>query len=165
MPQPTENVTDRGPSGSPSRARVALLRAGLAGGFALAFVFLASRIDPSASRASESAGLTFTLPDGVSTDIPSVFYEVNSSSDLGRSLGELRGRKVRVEIVSGRGGAEPTYRVLDADGRVLADGLRADEVYTVDPDLTIDRMGDYPELDESAATVVGPLMLLDAGRE
>ncbi len=142
-----------------SRARTAILRAGIAGGMALAFVLAASLIEPGASRASEQAS-SVVLPEGVSRDIPAIFYQVDSSSDLGRSLGELDGRKFRIEIVSGRGGEPETYRVLDANGSVVADGLRANEVYSVDPDLTIDRMGDFPELE---STLTGePLMLLES---
>ncbi len=142
-----------------SRARTAILRAGIAGGMALAFVLAASLIEPGASRASEAGG-TIVLPNGVSRDLPEIFYKVDSSSDLGRSLGELDGRKFRIEIVSGRGGGPATYRVLDANGSIVADGLRDNEVYSVDPDLTIDRMGDFPELD--APMTGGPLMLLDS---
>ncbi len=145
-----------------SRARTAILRAGIAGGMALAFVLAASLIEPGASRASESGG-GVVLPNGVSRELPAVFYKVDSASDLGRSLGELDGRKFRIEIVSGRGGEPATYRLLDANGGVVAEGLRADEVYSVDPDLTIDRMGDYPELESSLTG--GPLMLLDAAHE
>jgi hypothetical protein len=129
---------------------------------ALAFVLVASLIEPGASRASELGG-GIVLPDGVSRDLPAAFYKVDSSSDLGRSLGELDGRKFRIEIVSGRGGEPATYRLLDANGSIVAEGLRADEVYTVDPDLTIDRMGDFPELDTPMTG--GPLMLLEPAHD
>jgi hypothetical protein len=162
MPNTTENVPQNTPSGQASRVRSTLIRAGIAGGMALAFVFVASVLEPGASRASEG-GLTVALPEGVSRDIPDVFYVVDSTSDLGRSLGELRGRTFRVEIVAGQNGEEPTYRVLDADGNVIADNLRAHEVYSVDPNLTIDRMGDFPESTREMTS--GPLMLLEPARD
>ncbi len=158
----TENVPQNAPNGQTSRARATLVRAGIAGGMALAFVFVASVLEPGASRASEG-GLTVALPDGVSRDLPDAFYVVDSTSDLGRSLGELRGRKFRVEIIAGQNGEEPIYRVLDADGRVIADNLRAHEVYSVDADLTIDRMGDFPESTREMTS--GPLMLLEPARD
>lgn len=162
MPHTTENVPQTTPSGQTSRVRSTLVRAGIAGGMALAFVVVASVIEPGASRASQG-GLTVPLPEGVSRDIPDVFFVVDSTSDLGRSLGELRGRTFRVEIVAGQGGEEPTYRVLDADGNVIADNLRAHEVYSVDPNLTIDRMGDFPESTREITS--GPLMLLEPARD
>jgi hypothetical protein len=163
MPQITENDLPLSAEHSHrSRARTALIRAGVAGGMALAFVLVASLIEPGASRASELGG-GIVLPDGVSRDLPAAFYKVDSSSDLGRSLGELDGRKFRIEIVSGRGGEPATYRLLDANGSIVAEGLRADEVYTVDSDLTIDRMGDFPELDTPMTG--GPLMLLEAAHD
>jgi hypothetical protein len=163
MPQiPENNLPQSAEHSHQSRARTALVRAGVAGGMALAFVLAASLIDPGASRASELDG-GIALPDGVSRDIPAIFYKVDSSSDLGRSLGELDGRKYRIEIVSGRGGEPATYRLLDANGSIVAEGLRDDEVYSVDPDLTIDRMGDYPELDSPMTG--GPLMLLETAHD
>lgn len=144
-----------------SRARVAVLRACAAGGMALAFVLVASLIEPGASRASErSVGVV--LPDGVTRDVPAAFLRVDADSDLGRSLGALHGRRYTVEVVAGRGGEPATYRVLNADGAIVADGLREEEMYSVDPDLTIDRMGDYPE---TPRDLPGALMLLDASRE
>lgn len=159
----TDSTTQSAPRAQTSRVRATLVRAGIAGSMALAFVFVASVLEPGASRASEH-GLTVALPDGVSRDLPEAFYIVDSTSDLGRSLGELRGRKFRVEVVAGQRGEEPTYRVLDADGRIVADNLRAHEVYTVDPDLTVDRMGDYPA-DSGSPMPSGPLMLLESPRD
>lgn len=163
MPMPTENVPENVQMGQASRVRSTLVRAGIAGSMVLAFVFVASVLEPGASRASEQ-GLTIALPEGVSRDLPEAMYIVDSSSDLGRSLGELRGRKFRVEVVAGRNGEEPTYRVLDADGRVIAADLRAHEVYSVDADLTVDRMGDYPE-GSGDLMPSGPLMLLETARD
>lgn len=158
MPQITENNLHSTPDHyQRSRARTTLVRVCVAGGMALAFVLAASLFEPGASRASERGG-AIVLPDGVSREIPAIFYKVDSSTDFGRSLGELDGRKFRVEILSGRGGEPVTYRLLDANGSIVAEGLREDEVFTVDPDLTIDRMGDFPMLD--APMTVGALMLL-----
>ncbi|MGP1308939.1 MAG: hypothetical protein ACTS27_01930 [Phycisphaerales bacterium] len=162
MPEGNETTTENTTADvRASRVRATLLRAGIAGVMALAFVGAASLFEPGVSSASED-GSGITLPEGVSRDLPAVFYQVDSSSDLGRSLGEIKGRKFRIEIVAGRGGEEPTYRVLDADGNIVAEGLRADEVYSVDPDLTVDRMGDYPA---EPSNSVGPLMLLTPATE
>jgi hypothetical protein len=160
----TENIEQGSSNTHASRMRSTLCRVGLAGGAALVFVLAASLIDPDPSRASQGS-LSVALPDGVSIEIPAELRRVDATTDVGRSLGELRGRTRRVEIIAGRAGAPPTYRVVDAHGNVLADNLHADEVYTVDPDLTIDRMGDYPDAGEGDAMPLGgSLMLLDGDR-
>lgn len=139
------------------RVRSLIVRVSVAGGMAAAFVLVALLAEPGRSSASQGV----TLPDRTLTT-PS---RAGNQVDLQGLLGELRGRMYRVEIVAGAG--EPTYRVLTGSGTVLAEGLRADEVYTIDEHLTIDRFGDGPLPDPTGTGVGmpgllgGPLMLLD----
>lgn len=132
---------------SRARLRATLVKVGVASGMAGAFVLVAMLAEPGPSSASQGV----SLPDASLATAPPIQPEARR--DLAGLLGEMRGRTYRIEIVSGRG--EPTYRVLTGDGRVLAEGLRADEVYTVNEHLTVDRFGDAPEL------MNGPLMLLE----
>lgn len=143
-------VTVSAPARAPhSRLRSTLVKVGVASGMAGAFVLVAMLAEPGRSSASQGV----SLPDASLSTQPAV--QSGARADLAGLLGEMRGRTYRIEVVSGRG--EPTYRVLAADGRVLAEGLRADEVYTIDEHLTVDRFGDAPEL------MNGPLMLLEGG--
>lgn len=124
------------------------MRVCVGGAMAGAFVLVAMLAEPGRSSANQGVA----LPDAGAALPPSS----QQITDLRGLLGEMTGRGFRIEVVSGKG--EPTYRVLTGDGRVVAEGLRIDEVYTVDENLTVDRFGDYP------GVLNEPLMLLDASR-
>lgn len=95
------------------------------------------------------AGAPAALPAGAAVNPP-------ATDKFGRKLlGSLVGSTWNVWIYSDASG--PLYTVADSAGRVLAEGLAADDVYRQFPDLPVDRM--------RLAPADGALMLAEPHRE
>ncbi|TVQ65439.1 MAG: hypothetical protein EA379_00105 [Phycisphaerales bacterium] len=113
-----------------SRVLVALLAAGL-------FVMFARGIDPADSSAVSTGVLSEHAPATVADFV---------NAGL---LGQIESSGYTVRILA-TNDDEPVYTVLDANGVILGERLRADEVYHVAPGLDINRM-----------LMAEPLMLAD----
>jgi hypothetical protein len=120
-----------------------LMRVGVAGGLAGAFVAAALLVEPSPSPAGSArpidapADADPTNPDAVAGEQPSDRV----------SLGSLLGLEHSLLIHATPEG--PRYTLLDPLGNPIATDLAGDEVYRVHPDADVDRM------------IAGPLMLAD----
>lgn len=83
--------------------------------FSIGFLAIASVIDPSQSQAVASLGREGSAPPAHATHEPP-----------GRSLGTIEGRDFTIQAHAGADG--PLYTLMDAQGRVIVQGVRADEL-------------------------------------
>ncbi|MFG0274152.1 MAG: hypothetical protein ACF8QF_03755 [Phycisphaerales bacterium] len=126
---------------SPRRIPRILMRVGVAGALAGAFVAAALLVEPSPSPAGNARSMD------APADLDAETEATDEQAPDRVSLGALEGLEHSLLIHATPEG--PRYTLLDPLGNPIATDLPADEVYRVHPDADVDRM------------IAGPLMLAD----